>query len=236
MIFDIIVLVVLLASALFSFFRGFIREVLTILGVLGGTVAAIYLGPFLSPFVQEWIGADTAGEDVNRLFGVIPYPILADILSYGVVFLIFVIALSVISHILANWAKSIGLGPADRVLGVVFGAARGALILALLYLPVYLLIEQDVRDEWEWAKDSYSRPYVERSAAWVYSIIPKTEELDIEKRKSEIVDIADEVRKKMQERNVIPEEKNMTDSRSNTGYDEEEREGMDSLFGKAMKE
>ena len=50
------------------------------------------------------------------------------------------------------------------------------------------------------------------------------------------MNIADEVRKKMQELDVIPEERNMTDNRSDTGYDEEEREGMDSLFGKAVEE
>jgi membrane protein required for colicin V production len=233
MIFDVVVIIVLLASALFAFFRGFIREILTILGVLGGTVAAIYLGPFLVPLVQQWIGVDASAEEVKKLFGIVPYPLLADIISYSSIFLIFVVALSIISHMLANWAKESGLGMVDRVLGVIFGLARGMLILALLYLPVYLLIEEEERNEWGWTKECYSLGYVEKSAAWIYGIIPKSEGLDIEKGKEDVENIAVEVRKKMQELDVMPEKEETDDD---SDYHPEEREGMNGIFGRAMEE
>lgn len=68
MIFDAIVLLIILISAVFAFFRGFIRETLTVLGVVGGVLAALYFGPQLSPHVHGWIGADIRKERKSRAF------------------------------------------------------------------------------------------------------------------------------------------------------------------------
>jgi len=45
--------------------------------------------------------------------------------------------------ILAEGAKSMGLGAVDRTFGVIFGLVRGVVLLSLLYLPVYLLVEKN---------------------------------------------------------------------------------------------
>ena len=57
MIFDFIVVLAVLASALISFMRGLIREVLTIAGVVGGGAAAVFFGPSLAPLMRDWLGA-----------------------------------------------------------------------------------------------------------------------------------------------------------------------------------
>lgn len=173
MILDIAVGVVLLISALIAFVRGFIREVLTILGVVGGASAAYLGGPVLKPFMAGWLGVqeNTApGEKIQKFMDIVPYPILADILSYGVIFLVVVIALSLASHFLAESARAVGLGAVDRTLGFVFGLIRGAIVLGLLYLPFHFALDDTRKDEWFSQSKTYF--YLEETSKALASLIP----------------------------------------------------------------
>lgn len=171
MIIDIIVLAILLISALISFIRGFIRETLTILGVVGGIAAAYFGGPVLSPLIKDWLGV-VEGEKPELLMGILPYPILADILSYGVIFILVVIVLSIVSHILAETVRAIGLGAVDRTLGVVFGLARGALLVAVLYLPFHL--SADAETKTRWFQDSKTHVWVESLSEQLAKLLPES--------------------------------------------------------------
>src|SRR5690349_2935879 len=113
MIFDLVVIAALIVSCLIAFFRGFIREALTIIGVVGGLFAAVTLGPSFSPVVHGWLGEPGKTEDgkEEKLFGVLPYDMAADLIAYGSIFIIVVIILSVISHLMAGAARKLGLGP-----------------------------------------------------------------------------------------------------------------------------
>ena len=64
MIIDIIVGAVVIVSAIISFLRGFIREVLTIAGVVGGLAAAYFMGPMLTPTFKDWFGVDPEAEEM----------------------------------------------------------------------------------------------------------------------------------------------------------------------------
>lgn len=170
MFIDVIILGVLLVSAVFAFLRGFIREVLTILGVVGGLAASLTFGKQLIPLMSQWIGVDKDAKEPQMLFDIVPYTVLAEVLAYGSIFLIVVIVLSLISGFLAKWARTIGLGAIDRTLGVVFGIARGVLVLAVLYLLPYLLFEADARKEW--FKDSRMIVYIEKTSSWLAEFLP----------------------------------------------------------------
>ena len=171
MIIDGIVIAVLLISAIISFLRGFIRETLTILGVAGGLAAAYYGGPILAPIVKNMLGVHE-GEPPHKLFNILPYPILADILSYGAIFIVIVIILSIVSHMLAESARAVGLGSLDRTLGIFFGLARGALLLAILYLPVYIGVDKTTKEEW--FKGSKTDVYLEEASGKIASMIPQS--------------------------------------------------------------
>lgn len=170
MVIDILVLVVLFISSVIAFLRGFIREVLTIFGVVGGAAAGYFGGPYVAPFFRDWMGV-VEGEPPARLFDIIPYSIIADVLSYGIVFVGVVIILSIVSHFLAESAKSIGLGAMDRTLGVVFGMVRGVVLLALLYLPVYMLVDAETKSRW--FADSRSFVYLENITGGLAAYLPQ---------------------------------------------------------------
>lgn len=200
MVVDIIVAVILLGSALVSFLRGFIREILTIFGIVGGLVASYVGGPLLVPSMAGWLGVKE-GEEMPKLFGAVPYDMVAQALSYGAVFLGFAIILSIISHLLSEGASKLGLGALDRTLGVAFGLVRGILVLGILYLPVLYLASEETRDEW--FQGSKTRVYVEASSLWLGSFIPK-ETTDQIKDQAAKLEETNEARKKLQDIGMLP--------------------------------
>ncbi len=169
MIIDISVLVILLISAGIAFMRGFIREILTIAGVVGGLAAAYFGGPLLKPVTRGWFGVEE-GIVPERLFGILPYDVLADGLSYGLIFIVVVGILSFISHSLAEWAKKIGLGAIDRSFGFLFGLIRGILLLGLLYLPIHLFVDAEAKENW--FEGTKSHFYLESVASAMASYLP----------------------------------------------------------------
>ncbi len=176
MIFDIIVLVAVALSVAIAALRGFIREALTIVGVVGGLATAYFGGPVLAPLMRDWLGVKVPvdGVPAQKLFDVVPMTLVADFCAYGLIFLLVVITLTVLIHFLATGIKALGLGPVDRILGAAFGVVRAVLLLALIYLPVYLISNPTDRDQW--FSGSRTRPYVEQTSIWINSFLPKTAE------------------------------------------------------------
>lgn len=163
MLIDILILIAIGISVIIAFLRGFIREVLTIFGVVGGILSAYFFGPVLAPKMRLWTGINE--EDPEKLFGILPFPLLADILSYAAIFIIVVVLLSLLSHVLAETAKTIGLGAVDRTLGVIFGFVRAVLIVSLLYLPFYSSMGEETKDRF--FDGSKTHFYLERTTGWI---------------------------------------------------------------------
>ncbi|MDH5722270.1 MAG: CvpA family protein [Alphaproteobacteria bacterium] len=240
MIVDVLVISVILISAIISFLRGFIREILTIFGIGGGIIAAYIGGPMFIPTVQGWLGVDPKAEEPQKLMDMVPMTMIADIMAYGGLFIVFVIILSIISHFIAEGAKNIGLGALDRTLGVVFGIARGVVLLGLLYLPVYYLVDEKQKEEWKWFKDSKSFIYLETTAEVIAGFIPKgTEEnihQELEKPENslarEALENMDLLKKNEDsEGDQNPQPDDSQETQKNTdGYPEEFRNKMDELI------
>ena len=203
MIFDLVVLAVIVISAGIAFLRGFIREALTLLGIVGGVAAAAAVGPRLSPATRHLLHIQ-AGVEPHKYFGILPATIVADLLAFGVVFLVVVIGLSIVSHILSGWAKAIGLGPLNRAAGVLFGIVRALLILSLIYLPFYLWTTPAERDQSSLVEGSHTRVYIEATAGWLADLLPKS--FTARMRQNNPQDTAsgiNETREKLQELNVL---------------------------------
>lgn len=185
MIIDVIVLLVLIASVLIAFLRGFIREILTIIGIIGGMAAAYFTGPMLAPTMRGWLGVKEAveGEEQAKLFDLIPYIYVADALAYGAIFIVFVVILSFLSHFLAEFVSKIGLGALDRTLGVIFGIVRGVLLVGIIYLPVYANVTTESKQKW--MEGSKTAPYLEVVAGWLYALVPEDMRTEVEKLSGE---------------------------------------------------
>jgi len=232
MIFDIIVIAVLLISAGIAFFRGVVREVLTILGVVGGSLAAIYGSPHLSPMLLNMLG----GESGGKIFGIIPVSILAPAIAYISLFFIVVIILSFLSHMISKAVDAVGMGPIDRTLGVIFGVLRGFLLLAILYMPFYILADAPARDDW--FGGSKTRLYVESSSKLILDALPKSTKTNITEKADEQIKkttktIGEKAREQMKNLNLLTDKDNQnTDAESGatTGYEEEDIEALDAII------
>lgn len=242
MIIDVVVLVILLISAGIAFMRGFIREVLTITGVLGGLFAAYFGAPMLKPHMRGWFGVEE-GVEPERLFGILPYNIVADALSYGLIFIVVVVVLSLISHTLAEWARRTGLGAIDRSFGFLFGIIRGILLLGLLYLPVHMFVQQEDKDKW--FKDSKTHFYLEKVSAAMADLFPEDVETAGEEAMTQGQKIMD-AREKLQEiellkgdntKKLLEEEPRSlsNDPQAPNGYNEEFRDEMDQLINEKSR-
>jgi membrane protein required for colicin V production len=116
--FDYAVLLIVGASVLVSVMRGLVREVLSLLGWLIAFVAAA----LASPTVSEWMTGTIANESLR---------ILA---AFVAVFVFTLVAMSLTAMAVAGLMRKAGLGLEDRVLGGVFGLARGVLIVMVFVL------------------------------------------------------------------------------------------------------
>lgn len=170
---DIGVVLVLIISAGVSFFRGFIREVLTVFGVIGGAMAALMFGASLKPLMYGWFGVEK-GKEPEKIFDLIPMNLAADIASYVSIFLLVFILLQLVSHFLSGAVRALGLGPVDRTLGVFFGIGRGILLLGILYLPFNLILPDDNKKEWfETSKTMF---FVQNVSEWMAGFLPQEKE------------------------------------------------------------
>ena len=227
MIIDIVVGAIVLISAIISFLRGAIREILTIAGVVGGFFAAVFFGPKLSPVFRDWLGV-VEGEEVGKLFEVVPMNIVADVCAYATIFIVVVIIISVISHFTAGAAKAMGLGPIDRTIGVIFGIVRAVILLALLYLPFHLLMDENSKAKY--FADSKTHIFIESTADYMVRFLPSSGEVQ-----SKVNDVKDgQIKKKLFENDILynkdagPVEK--PKSEEETGYGKTERQGLEDLI------
>lgn len=244
MIIDILIGAVLLISAIISFLRGFIREVLTILGVVCGFFAAYFGADYILPYVYDWFGIEE-GEEVKKLFDVVPYTLIAEAVTYASIFIFIVILVSLISHVISESLKNIGLGAIDRTLGVVFGLVRGVLLLGLIYLLPYTLLDNETKARW--FEGSRSFVYLEQTSALILSVLPDAPEGDDdsgdsdEARKDqtremlENMDLLPAAKKGLEQiQNMIPEEESseQPDVREDIapGYTDQFRDNMDRLI------
>lgn len=246
MIWDILVIVTIILSAVIAFFRGFIREILTIIGVVGGLAGAYFLGPKLIPIFRSMFGVGENAEDGEgkeaKLFDLIPYELIADGLAYGSIFLIIVIVLSIISHFLASATKKSGLNVVDRSLGVLFGVLRGVVLLGLIYLPIHVFVEAESKKEW--FADSRSIIYIELTADALAELFPEFEEEPEKMFSTKEVEKAIKARKLMNDlegesemvtpeapdQETKPEEKDVEGASGEQGYEKKLRQEMKNIL------
>lgn len=152
---DLIVIAVIAISALLALARGFVKEVLSILGWVGALIAAFLLYPHAVPLVQTFI-AD---------------PLFAKIAAGAGIFLVALLLCGLLNNWISGKVRGNGLSSLDRSLGLVFGLVRGALIVSL----GYILVAWAFRDPADWPeaiRTARSLPLARAGAALIQARLP----------------------------------------------------------------
>lgn len=150
--FDYAILSIILISSLVSLFRGFVREALSLaFWVIAFWVAMLFFRELAVPLGQ-WIKV----------------PSMQLAAAFAIIFLTVLLLGGLITFLIAKLIDATGLSGTDRIIGMLFGATRGALVVAGLVLLAGLTpIPQD-----PWWQESQLIGYFESLASWLRGLLP----------------------------------------------------------------
>ncbi|WP_376691538.1 CvpA family protein [Wenzhouxiangella sp. EGI_FJ10409] len=151
---DYAIVGIVLVSMVVSLFRGFIREVFSLLVWIAAVYAAL----------------QAAGPLALQLEGVIEVPSVRVIIAFVGVFLVVLAIGGLINYLLGKLVDGTGLSGTDRLFGAVFGALRGlAIVLAAVIVAGFTPFVQD-----PWWQQSMLLPEMERMATWLVELFPES--------------------------------------------------------------
>lgn len=113
---DYLILGIVALSALIGLIRGLVREVLSLAIWIGAILIAWWFYQPLAEHLTDWIS--TPSVRLGAAFLILVFTVL--------------IAGAIVGHLISLLVEKTGLTGTDRLLGVVFGAARGAVLVAML--------------------------------------------------------------------------------------------------------
>ncbi|MBI5814433.1 MAG: CvpA family protein [Nitrospinae bacterium] len=146
--FDLFAVFFLAASAAWSYFRGFAKEVFSILAIVAGAWIAATYYPKAAPVFRAMLG--------DR--------IISDISAFLALFFLAVIIIVVTGILVRRMLKvSATLTAVDKIAGAALGVVKGALILAIITYPLALIPE--LKDEV--AKGSVAAPILAQMAGMI---------------------------------------------------------------------
>lgn len=167
---DIIILVIFLASVLAGLIRGFVKEIISLLTWIAAFVIAVMFASKLAawftsmPSVQSMIASasNSIGTSAETSVSYIALGI-----SFLLLFVCTLIIGSIISTIISRAIESVGIGFINRLLGGVFGLARGFLIVVAGIFLVQLT--SAAQQPW-WAQSQFVNSF-QPAVAWVGGMV-----------------------------------------------------------------
>lgn len=142
---DGIIVGIIALSAVVSLWRGFVREAFSLVTWVAAFVVARLFSPHLD----------------NYLIKTIEMPSLRMAAAFGLLFVAVLIVGAILGKLIQLLVKATGLSGTDRVLGMVFGALRGVLVVTVLVALFRPMVEDDA-----WWQESYLAPHFVGLEGW----------------------------------------------------------------------
>ena len=148
---DLVILGIVVISSLISLSRGFVKEALSlVIWIFAGVVAWMF-----------------GGSLAHHLQAYIDIPSVRTIAACALLFVVTLLVGGLINFLLAQLIRATGLTGTDRLLGMVFGAARGLFLVVILVGLLSLApVEQDT-----WWQQSTLVPHFLLIADWSKNLI-----------------------------------------------------------------
>lgn len=158
---DILILLIFLASTIMGIWRGFIHETLSLLA----WIAAFIIARIFAPDVAHWLEQSIESQALILL--------LSWIIPFTGTFIIF----NLIKILLISFITIVGLRPFDRMLGAVFGAVKGALLVTAGVLVIQLVLS---RSGDAFKTESRLVPHFQIIALWMLKTLDQETELSLD--------------------------------------------------------
>ncbi|MBT8139821.1 MAG: CvpA family protein [Gammaproteobacteria bacterium] len=130
---DMLILIILGFSGLVSVLRGFVKEALSLLIWFVAFAVAVAFGPRFAQLLAGWFAHET----------------LRLVASFFVLFVGTLIVGGLVNQLIISLVSKAGLGPLDRMLGMVFGVLRGGIIVLVLLMIFPPLLSLDTQAWWQ---------------------------------------------------------------------------------------
>jgi len=211
---DIVILIGFAISMLIAFVRGFVTEVLSILGLIIFSLLVVYLSPALTPVLSKYIA--------SALF--------AQIVSFLIIMAVFYTVWIICSDKLVSKIRTSTLSFMDRLFGLIFGFLRMLIILGFCFLIIKGVLPEEL--EKGVIKESKFFVLAKTSSDMIEKMLPENFVEDTVKSFEELNKVESKEEKK-EEKNK-PEEK--TEKKSSekmpTNLDQEQ---MNKMFEQLVK-
>ena len=149
---DVVILALIALSAILSLFRGFVKEAVALVTWLVALWVAMAFYEDLAAILSQWISLPSAQR----------------ITAFAVLFICVLLLGAIVNFLASKLVNKTGLTGTDKLLGIVFGVARGGVIVAILVLLAGLTpLPQD-----PWWQDSQLLGYFQELAMWMRSYLP----------------------------------------------------------------
>jgi len=149
---DYILLVVIAISALLSLWRGFVTEAISLVSWITALWIAVIFFQDLANLMKDWINT----------------PSIRDVTAFAILFVGTVLVGGLVNYLAGQLVAKTGLTATDRALGMLFGIARGVVIVAVMVLLAGLTaLPQDPR--WQ---EALLLGHFQDMALWLRSFLP----------------------------------------------------------------
>ena len=149
---DFFLLTIIAISAVLSLWRGFVREALSLVSWIAALWVAILFFEELGDWLARWIET----------------PSIREVAAFAILFVSTVLLGGLVNYLAGQLVSKTGLTATDRALGIVFGIARGVVIVAVLVLLAGLTtVPQD-----PWWSESLLLGHFQDMAIWLRSFLP----------------------------------------------------------------
>ena len=154
---DLLLLGVMLISGLLAMIRGFMREVLSIVGWAAAAVATVV--------------AVRDGRLVALAKGYIANDTLATVAVVAGVFLLTLLIVSMITVRISDMILDSRIGALDRTLGFLFGLGRGLIIVVVAFLFFAWLVPANKLPDG--VRNAKSRVVLQGTGEWLQALLPQ---------------------------------------------------------------
>lgn len=149
---DYTIIAIIALSVLISVMRGFVREVISLVVWVAAIAVSFIFYRYIADLLVNFIHSDSVRW----------------VVSFVGLFLVTLILGMLINYLIGQLVANTGLSGTDRVLGIIFGIARGILVVVLLMMLMNLT---PFAKETSW-QESVLLPHFQPLENWLSSFLP----------------------------------------------------------------